>query len=206
MIVSLLHISDLHRDRSHPLTNAALLDSLARDKEHYGCESPAIRLPDLILVSGDLVSGIKTTAPDAVNELDRQYDEAYAFLTGLADLFLAGDHNRIVIVPGNHDVSYPHVYLSLKEIHFARGEPTADAMIAEYVRKLYSPGSSLRWSWNSLCFYELIDTEQYRGKVILVLFWSTWCKPCTEDLPQIRALYEQYADRGFESLTTTANC
>ena len=46
----------------------------------------------------------------------------------------------------------------------------------------------------------VIDAQQYRGKVVLVLFWSTWCKPCTEDLPQIRALYEQYADRGFEIL------
>ena len=31
-----------------------------------------------------------------------------------------------------------------------------------------------------------------------MLFWSTWCKPCTEDLPQIRELYNQYRRKGFE--------
>jgi thiol-disulfide isomerase/thioredoxin len=43
-----------------------------------------------------------------------------------------------------------------------------------------------------------IDVARLSGKVVLVLYWATWCKPCTEDLPQIRALYEQYHDRGFE--------
>jgi thiol-disulfide isomerase/thioredoxin len=44
------------------------------------------------------------------------------------------------------------------------------------------------------------DSASLQGKVVLVLFWDTQCKPCTEDLPQLRALYEQYHDRGFEIL------
>ena len=43
-----------------------------------------------------------------------------------------------------------------------------------------------------------VDISQYRGRVVLVLCWATWCTPCTEDLPQIRSLYAQYRDRGFE--------
>ncbi|MBW3540197.1 MAG: redoxin domain-containing protein [Planctomycetes bacterium] len=43
-----------------------------------------------------------------------------------------------------------------------------------------------------------VDLKSFRGKVLLVRFWSTWCKPCTEDLPQIRALYQQYRADGFE--------
>ncbi len=43
-----------------------------------------------------------------------------------------------------------------------------------------------------------IDTAAYRGKVLLVIFWATWCQPCTEDLPQIKALYEKYRAKGFE--------
>jgi thiol-disulfide isomerase/thioredoxin len=38
----------------------------------------------------------------------------------------------------------------------------------------------------------------YRGRPILVMFWATWCRPCTEDLPQIQALYQQYHSQGFE--------
>ena len=43
-----------------------------------------------------------------------------------------------------------------------------------------------------------INIDQYAGKAVLVIYWATWCTPCTEDLPQIRALYEQYQPRGFE--------
>jgi len=43
-----------------------------------------------------------------------------------------------------------------------------------------------------------VDVADHRGKVVLVLFWSTWCKPCTEDLPQIRELYRKHHAAGFE--------
>lgn len=43
-----------------------------------------------------------------------------------------------------------------------------------------------------------IDLANYRGRAVLVIFWSTWCKPCTEDLPQIISLYNQYRRNGFE--------
>lgn len=43
-----------------------------------------------------------------------------------------------------------------------------------------------------------INLSAYRGKAVLVIFWATWCQPCTEDLPQIRALYDQYRAKGFE--------
>ena len=38
----------------------------------------------------------------------------------------------------------------------------------------------------------------YRGRPVLVMFWATWCRPCTEELPQIQALYQQYHSAGFE--------
>lgn len=43
-----------------------------------------------------------------------------------------------------------------------------------------------------------LDLAAYRGKVTLVIFWATWCKPCTEDLPQIQELYRTYQRDGFE--------
>lgn len=43
-----------------------------------------------------------------------------------------------------------------------------------------------------------ISAESYRGKVLLVLFWSTTCRPCEEDLPVVRSLYEEYRQAGFE--------
>lgn len=45
-----------------------------------------------------------------------------------------------------------------------------------------------------------LSMANYRGKVVAVIFWATWCKPCTEDLPQIQELYRSYQRDGFEVL------
>ncbi|MCA9054997.1 MAG: redoxin domain-containing protein, partial [Planctomycetaceae bacterium] len=43
-----------------------------------------------------------------------------------------------------------------------------------------------------------LDTKAYRGKALAVIFWATWCKPCTEELPQLLELYRQHRGDGFE--------
>ena len=39
--------------------------------------------------------------------------------------------------------------------------------------------------------------SQYRGKVVLVNFWATWCKPCTTEMPAMQTMYDKLRDKGF---------
>lgn len=39
--------------------------------------------------------------------------------------------------------------------------------------------------------------SQYRGKVVLVNFWATWCKPCTTEMPAMQAMYDKLREKGF---------
>lgn len=37
----------------------------------------------------------------------------------------------------------------------------------------------------------------YRGQVVLVNLWATWCGPCKEEMPALQAFHDKYADDGF---------
>ena len=42
------------------------------------------------------------------------------------------------------------------------------------------------------------DISQFKGKVVIVDFWATWCGPCLAEVPNLKKIYEKYHDRGLE--------
>ena len=43
-----------------------------------------------------------------------------------------------------------------------------------------------------------LSIANYKGKVVLVDFWATWCPLCLVELPNVMATYKKYHDQGFE--------
>mgnify|MGYP005864595621 CR=1 FL=1 len=39
--------------------------------------------------------------------------------------------------------------------------------------------------------------RDYRGRVVLLNFWLTWCGPCRAEMPDMQVVYEELRDRGF---------
>ena len=42
----------------------------------------------------------------------------------------------------------------------------------------------------------MTSLKDYRGKIVVMDFWGTWCVPCIKAMPHIQAIYDAYKDRG----------
>lgn len=58
--------------------------------------------------------------------------------------------------------------------------------------------------------FELPDLEEttvrlsdYRGKVVFLNFWATWCQPCREEMPSMEVLYKQFKRDGLVVLAVS---
>ena len=50
-----------------------------------------------------------------------------------------------------------------------------------------------------------VDLKIFKGKVIFLNFWATWCGPCKEEMPTMETLYRQFKDRNFVFLTISVD-
>jgi thiol-disulfide isomerase/thioredoxin len=74
-----------------------------------------------------------------------------------------------------------------------KGLKTSPGVAREMPHKIYAPDFKLLsvsgqvWRFN-----------EYRGKIILLNFTTTWCPYCLKDIPFLKKLHARYKDRGFE--------
>ena len=47
---------------------------------------------------------------------------------------------------------------------------------------------------------ENLRLSEYRGDVVMINFWATWCGPCRQEMPLLDALYSRYQRVGFSLL------
>lgn len=158
---SILHISDLHRSADDPISNDELLASLTIDRERYMKADPAVRAPDAIVISGDIIQGVELGNADSEGVIANQYAVADDFLVRLAHEFVQGDRSRVIVAPGNHDVDW-NISRQAMEVVSSAESPNP--------RNAFKVGSDLRWSWKDRCFYRIVNPEVYERR--LDAYWD----------------------------------
>jgi peroxiredoxin len=42
-----------------------------------------------------------------------------------------------------------------------------------------------------------VSLAQYKGQVVMINFWASWCHPCRDEMPLLETMYKTYGKRGF---------
>ena len=50
---------------------------------------------------------------------------------------------------------------------------------------------------------KMVSLADYRGQVVLVNIWATWCPPCVDEMPSMEKLYQELKEEGFEILAVS---
>lgn len=107
------------------------------------------------------------------------------------------------------DPKNDRIYLTLKELTvFGTANESVGKAIMDIAMQECTGNAAMAWkaipdkgkviSFKGVTIEgEPIDLEQYRGKVVVLSFWATWCPWCVKELPAMAELYKQEKDNGL---------
>jgi Calcineurin-like phosphoesterase len=156
-LFTILQLSDLHRAANEPFSNEEIMSSLVADVSRYPSERPPISKPEAIIVSGDLVQGLPLRATAYPAGLVAQYEVALELLKRLAETFVGGDHSKLVMIPGNHDVDFNQSLASMAKIK-VRKENVKGLLFSN------APDNPHRWNWNDGKVYKIANPTAYEDR------------------------------------------
>jgi peroxiredoxin len=99
--------------------------------------------------------------------------------------------------------------LMLQRIFIKLDSTAQDSDMMKRIRRIIYPSRSQKIGKTMMDFELLnevgksVNTEQYRGSVLLIDFWASWCKPCIAQFPEMKKIYLEYSDKNFKILSVS---
>lgn len=87
-----------------------------------------------------------------------------------------------------------------KLVETTEGSPVQQAAVEALARLSVAPGQRPPAFLMKDLNGHSQSPDLYKGKVLLIDFWATWCGPCQEEIPNLKRLYQKYHDHGFAIL------
>jgi len=79
-------------------------------------------------------------------------------------------------------------------------QKSSKIVFSEPVLKLYQGIQNIRLKLNTFDD-KLMDISKYKGRVILLNFWASWCRPCVKEIPSLVRLQQQFDQDDFKIIT-----